>query len=315
MPYFVPKHREVILGSGVAELACAAGLLLPRTRRLSAWASTALLVAVFPGNLKMADDARRCRSRKFQAMAYGRLPLQLADDPDRPHRGQESTVSDAFVVDAEGVHLEGTLRGAGDRVLLLHGGPGLGVEYLEPLADELADGYAVATYQQRGIAPSQIDGPFAVGDHVADVVRVLDELGWERATLVGHSWGGHLALHVAAAAQERLTGVLAVDPLGAVDDGGMTAFAQELGERTPPEDRDRAAELDERVLRGEGTAEDDLESLRLYWPAYFSSREAAPPMPPLGMSTECYAQTAASISASCPGLERALPSITSGSGS
>ncbi len=67
---------------------------------------------------------------------------------------------------------------------------------------------------------------------------------------------------VAAAAQERLTGVLAVDPLGAVDDGGMAAFAQEMDERTPPEDRDRAEELDERVLRGEGTAEDDLESLR-----------------------------------------------------
>ena len=219
-------------------------------------------------------------------------------------------MSSAFVVDAEGVHLEGTLRGAGDRVLLLHGGPGLGVEYLEPLADELADGYAVATYQQRGIAPSQIDGPFAVADHAADVVRVLDELGWERATLVGHSWGGHLALHCAAAAQARLAGVLAVDPLGAVDDGGMAAFAQELGERTPPEDRDRAEELDERVLRGEGTAEDDLESLQLYWPAYFSSREAAPPMPPLGMSTECYAQTAESMQRELPGLERALPSIT-----
>lgn len=76
MPDLVPKHREVILGSGVAELACAAGLLLPRTRRISAWASTALLVAVFPGNLKMADDARRSRSRTFQAVAYGRLPLQ-----------------------------------------------------------------------------------------------------------------------------------------------------------------------------------------------------------------------------------------------
>jgi len=76
MPDLVPKHREVILGSGVAELACAAGLLVPRTRRISAWASTALLVAVFPGNLKMADDARRSRSRKFKAIAYGRLPLQ-----------------------------------------------------------------------------------------------------------------------------------------------------------------------------------------------------------------------------------------------
>jgi uncharacterized membrane protein len=36
----------------------------------------ALLLGVFPGNLKMADDARRSRSQKFKALAYGRLPLQ-----------------------------------------------------------------------------------------------------------------------------------------------------------------------------------------------------------------------------------------------
>jgi uncharacterized membrane protein len=76
MPDFVPAHREVILGSGVAELALAAGLLGRRTRPAAGWASAALLVGVFTGNLKMADDARRSRSRRFKAIAYGRLPLQ-----------------------------------------------------------------------------------------------------------------------------------------------------------------------------------------------------------------------------------------------
>jgi uncharacterized membrane protein len=32
---------------------------------------------VFPGNLKMADDARRSRSTRFKQIAYARLPLQL----------------------------------------------------------------------------------------------------------------------------------------------------------------------------------------------------------------------------------------------
>ena len=77
MPAWVPGHTEVIYGSGVAELICAAGLLHPRTRRSAGYASAALLVAVFPGNLKMADDARRSRSTKFKAIAFGRLPLQL----------------------------------------------------------------------------------------------------------------------------------------------------------------------------------------------------------------------------------------------
>lgn len=77
MPAWVPAHREVILGSGLAELVCAAGLVLPRTRRPAGLASAALLVGVFPGNLKMALDAARSDNTGFKATSYARLPLQL----------------------------------------------------------------------------------------------------------------------------------------------------------------------------------------------------------------------------------------------
>ena len=77
MPSWVPRHREVIIGSGVVELACAAGLAHPSTRRSAGVASAAVLLGVFPGNLKMAVDASRTRSTKFKAIAFGRLPLQL----------------------------------------------------------------------------------------------------------------------------------------------------------------------------------------------------------------------------------------------
>ena len=77
MPRLVPRHREVIYASGVAELVCAAGLLSPRTRSAAGWASTALLLAVYPANLKMAADAARGDSTGFKAAAFARLPLQL----------------------------------------------------------------------------------------------------------------------------------------------------------------------------------------------------------------------------------------------
>ncbi len=77
MPESLPAHREVIYASGVAELACAAALLHPRTRRLAGWAGAALLVGVFPGNVKMAADAVRSGSPAFTALALARLPLQL----------------------------------------------------------------------------------------------------------------------------------------------------------------------------------------------------------------------------------------------
>ncbi len=76
MPVWVPAHREVILASGVAELLCAAGLVVPATRRIAGYASAALLVGVFPGNVKMAQDALRRGNAPMKAAAFARLPLQ-----------------------------------------------------------------------------------------------------------------------------------------------------------------------------------------------------------------------------------------------
>lgn len=77
MPRFVPAHREVIYASGVLELLCAAGLLRSGSRPAAGWASLALLLAVYPANLTMAQKAARSRSTRFKAVAWGRLPLQL----------------------------------------------------------------------------------------------------------------------------------------------------------------------------------------------------------------------------------------------
>jgi pimeloyl-ACP methyl ester carboxylesterase len=135
---------------------------------------------------------------------------------------------------------------------------------------------------------------------------VLDGLGWRQALAVGHSWGGHLLLHVMTRSPERLIGACVVDPLGGVGDGGMAEFEAEMSRRTPPEDSARATELDERALAGEATAEEADESLRLFWPAYFASRDSAPPYEHIEMSNEAYAQTYESLQAELPGLAQDL---------
>jgi len=80
MPRSIPArhHRALVYLSGIAELACAAGLAR-RTRWASA-ASTAVLVTVFPANVQMALDAgsgRHPGAMDTPAVAWGRLPLQL----------------------------------------------------------------------------------------------------------------------------------------------------------------------------------------------------------------------------------------------
>jgi uncharacterized membrane protein len=83
VPHALPHRRLLVHVSGVAELACAAGLVFPSTRRVAGWASAALLVAVFPANVQMSVDhgrraARRgdTASRAAFAGTIARLPLQ-----------------------------------------------------------------------------------------------------------------------------------------------------------------------------------------------------------------------------------------------
>ncbi|MGA5291276.1 DoxX family protein [Streptomyces pseudogriseolus] len=68
--------RSWTYASGAAELALAAGLAVPRTRRTAALAAAAFFVGVFPANVKMAVDWRH-RPAPQRAAALGRLPLQV----------------------------------------------------------------------------------------------------------------------------------------------------------------------------------------------------------------------------------------------
>lgn len=85
VPRALPRRRELVLVSGVAELACAAGLLTPALRRPAGAASAALLVAVWPGNVQMALDAHRAVRRRGstprrelrRAVTLARIPLQV----------------------------------------------------------------------------------------------------------------------------------------------------------------------------------------------------------------------------------------------
>ncbi len=51
MPPYIPFHRELVLLSGVIEIALGVLLLVPKTSRMAAWGLVALLIAVFPANV------------------------------------------------------------------------------------------------------------------------------------------------------------------------------------------------------------------------------------------------------------------------
>jgi pimeloyl-ACP methyl ester carboxylesterase len=217
--------------------------------------------------------------------------------------------AELFEASVEGGKLVGEVTGAGDPVLVLHGGPGLLWTYLAPLLDELTRRYRVAVYQQRGLPPSTAGPPYDLATQIADAVAVLDALAWPRALVVGHSWGGHLLLHLLAAHPDRIAAALVVDTLGGVGDGGEAEFDAEMMRRTPPEDVARVEQLERQAMAGEGTAADLAESMRLLWPAYFAAPAHAPPPPPMQLSVEAYAATFASLHAELPALAGRLTGL------
>jgi pimeloyl-ACP methyl ester carboxylesterase len=215
-----------------------------------------------------------------------------------------------FTVPTETGELSGWVAGVGLRVLAIHGGPGMNYDYLDDAVMELAAQYQVATFQQRGLAPSTLQGTFTVAEAVADIAAVLDGLGWDTAYLVGHSWGGHLVFHAAMAIPDRFAGVLSIDPLGAVGDGGAEAFGAEMLARVPEADRERARLLDEKVTAGKATPEEEFEAFSLVWASYFADPPAAPHMPHVKFSQPAAQGLGVDLTVRLPELEASLPSIT-----
>jgi pimeloyl-ACP methyl ester carboxylesterase len=215
-----------------------------------------------------------------------------------------------FHASVPGGEIVGWVRGSGPPVLLLHGGPGMS-DYLSDLAAELAPVATVARYQQRGLAPSVVEGDRTVEGHVADAVAVLDALGWDRAWVIGHSWGGHLVMHLAVAHPDRLLGMVVFDALGAVPDGGAAALGPNLMRNLTDAERTWVEAYYQREEAGGGTAEESLEALRILWPHYFGNLASATPMPQLGMDLEGHLMTWPSVNRHFEAgtLERGLPQL------
>ena len=196
--------------------------------------------------------------------------------------------NDSFTVEVAGGSIVGRRLGNGPPALVLHGGPGLSGEYIQSLTEELRDVFETFRYEQRGVAPTTVGEPFTVEAHVEDAVEVLDDLGLERAWVIGHSWGGHLAMHLAVARPKRLLGLIVIDPLGAVPDGGEKALEENLTKRLTPEVAERVNALDSELLASRGGEVEIQEMMRLVWPFYFADPDSAPPMPPFRSSVPAY---------------------------
>ena len=104
--------------------------------------------------------------------------------------------------------------GAGPDLVLIHGVTGdLSIWLLCKAFQSLSASYRVTAFDLRGHGYS--DAPptgYTSADHAEDLFALMDEFGVNRASLVGHSFGGVIAAHAAALAPERVDSVVFSDP-------------------------------------------------------------------------------------------------------
>jgi len=106
--------------------------------------------------------------------------------------------------------------GAGDSViLLLNGGPGLPCDYLREAHSFLADhGFRVVTFDQLGTGKSDRpndDSLWTIARYVAEVETIRTTLKLGQVHLLGHSWGGWLAIEYAMHHGDKLKSLLLED--------------------------------------------------------------------------------------------------------
>lgn len=141
-----------------------------------------------------------------------------------------------------GIKLHHFSDGNGEKVLVIHGGPGS--PFVSPAAGlhELADQYEFNYYDQRGCGGSTrpidrfessnmyqnmltLDKTLGLGAQIADIERIRQILGEDKIILVGHSFGGFLAALYAAEFPEHVKAMVLVAPAEMLvmpqEDGGL----------------------------------------------------------------------------------------------
>lgn len=117
------------------------------------------------------------------------------------------------VADIGGVSLEYRAVGNGEPVLLVHGA--LIADTYRPLMAEptLTDRYRLIAYRRRGYGGSTpVDEPITIRDQVCDARGLLRHLGVDRAHVVGHSYGGSVALQMAGDAPDLVHSMALLEP-------------------------------------------------------------------------------------------------------
>lgn len=156
--------------------------------------------------------------------------------------------------------------GEGLPIVVVHGGPDFDHCYFLPELDRLADSFRLVYYDQRGrgrsaegVRPEDV----TLRSEVEDLDRVRSHFGLESVAVLGHSWGGVVAMEYAIRHPERVAQLLLLDT-GPASADDWRRFREDLARRRPADvDAMRAIASTDAYARG------DLEAEAAYYRIHF----------------------------------------------
>src|SRR5215510_2573334 len=134
------------------------------------------------------------------------LPLRAAEEPG----------GKTFAAPGATIYYEVRGGGTGTPLFLANGGPGFDHAYLHisDIWDRIAESRPVVFWDQRGNGRS---GPLKPGqsctlaDQISDLDALRAHLGFQQIDVLGHSWGGYLAMAYAARHPDRIKNLIICD--------------------------------------------------------------------------------------------------------
>jgi proline iminopeptidase len=167
--------------------------------------------------------AGRALERQVSARARRvalRLTLLAAIGPVLPGCATENLVvpSQEGLRSINGTELYVKRMGSGEPVVVVHGGPMLDHSYLLPHLAPLAETHELIFFDQRlsgRSAPHVDSASVRIATFVEDIEQLRRSLGLDRIHLMGHSWGGLLAMHYAIRYPQNLRSLILLNSMSA----------------------------------------------------------------------------------------------------
>ena len=156
--------------------------------------------------------------------------------------------------------------GEGEPLVIVHGGPVMDHSYLLPHLEELAKDYQLILYDQRACGRASVEVQVAtmnLDGFVEDIEQIRQALKLEKINLLGHSWGGLLAMKYGIKYPENLNHLILSNSIApSVADWQLEGGR--VSERATNKDRqDRQAIMESGALQSENPSKAIEKLLRI----------------------------------------------------